>query len=123
GLREAIFRAVPQPLKVAITVGIGLFIALVGLVDSGIVRPGGTPLQLGVDGSLVGWPSAVFVIGLLLIAVLYAKQVRGAILIGILVSAVLAVIVEAVAGVGAQSEDNPGGWALSVPEIGGSPVQ
>src|SRR5690606_36776583 len=69
GLREAIFRAAPQPLKVALTVGIGLFSALAGLADSGIVRPGGTPLQLGVDGSLVGWPSAVFVIGLLLIAV------------------------------------------------------
>ncbi len=51
GLREAVFKAVPQQLKVAISVGLGLFIALVGLVNAGIVRPGaGTPVQLGVDG-------------------------------------------------------------------------
>ncbi|GAA4415416.1 NCS2 family permease [Georgenia halophila] len=123
GLREAVFRAVPQPLKTAITVGIGLFIALVGLVDAGIVRPGGTPLQLGVEGSLVGWPSLVFVVGLFLIAILMVRKVRGAILIGIVVAAILAAVIEAVAGVGLQDEEHPGGWALSVPELSGSPVQ
>ena len=45
GLREAVFRAVPQQLKVAISVGIGLFIALVGLVNAGIVRPGDGGLE------------------------------------------------------------------------------
>ncbi|WP_248257535.1 NCS2 family permease [Georgenia sp. EYE_87] len=124
GLREAVFRAVPHSLKVAISVGIGLFIALVGLVNAGIVRPGGTPLQLGVNGSLVGWPALVFVVGLLLIAFLMVKGVRGAILIGIVVAAVLAVIVEAVAKVGAADpENNVGGWALTVPALTGSPVQ
>src|SRR5699024_1923918 len=100
GLREAVFRAVPQPLKVAIPVGSGLFIALVGLVNAGIVRPGGTPLQLGVDGSLVGWPSVVFVVGLFLILVLLVKKVRGAILIGVVSATVLAAVVEAVAQIG-----------------------
>lgn len=52
GLREAVFRAVPAELKTAISVGIGLFIAFVGLLNAGVIRPGGTPVQLGIDGSL-----------------------------------------------------------------------
>ena len=120
GLREAVFRAVPQQLKVAISVGIGLFIALVGLVNAGIVRPGGTPLQLGVDGSLIGWPALVFVVGLFLILVLMVKKVRGAILIGVVVATVLAAIVEAVAQIGPMSDDNLGGWGLTVPTVDGS---
>ncbi|MFD1507162.1 NCS2 family permease [Georgenia yuyongxinii] len=125
GLRQAIFRAVPHQLKVAISVGIGLFIALVGLVNSGIVRTGGgTPLQLGVNGSLFGWPSIVFIVGLFTIAILMVRKVRGAILIGIVVAAVLAAIIEAVGDLGILSpEDNPGGWSLTVPALNGSPVQ
>nr|WP_226920628.1 NCS2 family permease [Georgenia subflava] len=122
GLREAVFKAVPYALKVAISVGIGLFIALVGLVNAGIVRPGGTPLQLGIDGSLAGWPALVFIIGLFTIAFLMVKKVRGAILIGIVVAAVLAAIVELVAGLGLAGEDNPGGWQLTIPALDGSPV-
>ena len=52
GFRTAVFRAVPASLKTAISVGIGLFITIIGLVDAGIVRTpagGGTPLELGVD--------------------------------------------------------------------------
>ena len=57
GVREMIFRAVPNSLRSAISVGIGLFIAFVGFVDSGVIRPGsGTPVTLGVGGSLEGWP-------------------------------------------------------------------
>lgn len=118
GFRAAVFTAVPPQLKTAISVGIGLFIALVGLVDAGIVRPGtGTPLALGVGGSLVGWPSLVFVVGLFLIVVLMVRGVRGAILIGILAATVLAIVIETVARVGAKSEDNPGGWGLNVPAL------
>jgi AGZA family xanthine/uracil permease-like MFS transporter len=121
GFREAVFAAVPGQLKIAISVGIGLFIALIGLVDGGIVRPGaGVPLTLGVGGELMGWPALVFVVGLLLTMVLFVRKVRGAILIGILSATVLAVIVEAVANVGGRSEDNPGGWGLEVPRLEGS---
>ena len=60
GFREAVFKAVPAQLKTAISVGIGLFIAFVGLLNAGIIRPGGTPVQLGVNGSLLGWPALVF---------------------------------------------------------------
>ena len=122
GLREAVFRAVPQQLKVAISVGLGLFIALVGLVNAGIVRPGGTPLQLGVNGSIVGWPALVFIVGLFLILVLMVKKVRGAILIGVIAATVLAGVIEAVAQVGPLSEDNVGGWGLTVPALDGDSV-
>ncbi len=123
GFREAVFHAVPASLKTAISVGIGLFIALIGLADAKIVRTGdGTPLQLGQGGSIVGWPSVVFVIGLILIIVLYVRKVRGALLIGIVVATILAAIVEAIGHVGAYSDDNPSGWSLSVPSLSGSPV-
>ncbi|MDO5724007.1 MAG: NCS2 family permease [Flaviflexus sp.] len=126
GLRQAIFNAVPQFLKTAISVGIGLFIALIGLVNAGIIRPGaGTPLDLGIHGSIASWPLLVFIIGLVTIIVLMVKKVRGAILIGILVATVLAIIVEAIGKLGPQAPDgsNPGGWGLTVPALTGSPVQ
>ncbi|WP_072344508.1 NCS2 family permease [Actinomyces urinae] len=122
GFREAVFNAVPNQLKVAISVGIGLFIAFVGLINAGIIRPGGTPVQLGIDGSLAGWPALVFVAGLLLTIVLYVRKVRGAILIGIISSTVLAVIIQAVAAIGPKSDENPTGWGVTVPELSGSPV-
>ena len=64
GFRKAVFHAVPAQLKVAISVGIGLFIALIGFVDAGFVRriPDAAqhpvPVQLGADGSWPGWPVA-----------------------------------------------------------------
>jgi len=118
GFREAVFRAVPVELKTAISVGIGLFIALIGLVDSGFVTTGvGTPLQLGRTGSLAGWPIVVFVFGLILMIVLMTRKVRGAILISIITATVLAVVLEAVAKVGARGAHNPLGWSLDVPAL------
>lgn len=122
GFREAVFNAVPNQLKVAISVGIGLFIAFVGLINAGIIRPGGTPVQLGIDGSLSGWPALVFVFGLLLTIVLYVRNVRGAILIGIVSSTVLAIIIQLIAQIGAKSDENPTGWGVTIPELKGSPV-
>jgi AGZA family xanthine/uracil permease-like MFS transporter len=114
-------------LKTAISVGIGLFIALIGLVDAGFVRripdAAGTtvPLQLGPTGQLQGWPTVVFVFGLLLTAVLVVRQTRGAILIGIVVTTVFAIVVEAVLDVGASfvppDQVNPRGWSLNVPAL------
>ncbi len=126
GFRNAVFHAVPPQLKTAISVGIGLFIALIGLVDAGIVRrvpdKSGTtvPVQLGATGSLDGWPVLVFAIGLMLMVTLYVLRVRAAILISILATTVLAVVVEAVANVGPSvsgSKVNPNGWNLNVPAI------
>ena len=122
GFREAVFRAVPAQLKTAISVGLGLFIALIGLIDAKVVRQGGTPLELGLGGSLQGWPTLVFMFGLFLTLILMVRKVRGAILIGILSSTVLAVIVEAVANLGAfNAEKNKTGWSLTVPHLNGSP--
>lgn len=122
GFREAVFAAVPNQLKVAISVGIGLFIAFVGLINAGIIRPGGTPVQLGIDGSIDGLPALVFVFGLFLTIILYVQKVRGAILVGILSSTVLAIIIQFVAPQGVRGDDNPTGWGVTVPELSGSPV-
>ncbi|ROS78747.1 NCS2 family permease [Cellulomonas sp. PhB143] len=122
GFREAVFKAVPVELKTAISVGIGLFIALVGFVNAGFVTPGaGTPLQLGTDGSLAGWPILVFVVGLLLTIVLWVRKVRGALLIAILTATALAVVIENVVHVGAKGTDgsNPLGWNLNAPSFDG----
>ena len=121
GFRKAVFEAVPLQLKVAISVGIGLFIAFIAVVDAGFVRrpqaAGGPPVELGVGGSLRGWPVLIFVVGLAVMVALYARKVRGAILIGILVATVLAIVVEAIFSLGARSADNPSGWGLSVPKL------
>jgi AGZA family xanthine/uracil permease-like MFS transporter len=123
GFRKAIFEAVPTQLKVAISVGIGLFIALIGFVDAGFVRRTDNPpvpVQLGLGGFLAGWPVLVFVVGLILMIVLYARRVKGAILISIVVTTVLAIIVEALAKVGPTvgpgGAFNPKGWNLTVPD-------
>ncbi|MBU8858483.1 MULTISPECIES: NCS2 family permease [unclassified Micromonospora] len=126
GLRTAVFRSVPTQLKTAIGVGIGLFLTIIGLVDAGFVRRvpdaanSTVPVGLGINGKIVSWPMLVFVVGLLITLVLVVRRVRGAILIGILASTVLAIVVEAIANVGPSFVDgkpNPKGWALNVPEL------
>ncbi|MEV4626710.1 NCS2 family permease [Micromonospora sp. NPDC049523] len=126
GLRTAVFHSVPTQLKTAIGVGIGLFLTIIGLVDAGFVRripdAAGTtvPVGLGINGKLVTWPALVFVLGLLVTLVLVVRKVRGAILIGIVASTVLAIVVEAIANVGPSFVDgkpNPSGWSLNVPEL------
>ncbi|WGW12662.1 NCS2 family permease [Saxibacter everestensis] len=124
GFREAIFRAVPAQLKTAITVGIGLFIALIGLVNSGFVRSGaGTPLELGIGGFLLGMPTLVFVLVLLALLVMHTLKVKGAILYAIVGGTVLAIILEATLSIGPRGTDeagqvtNPTGWGLGSPAL------
>jgi adenine/guanine/hypoxanthine permease len=117
GFREAVFHAVPAQLKIAISVGIGLFIALIGFVDAGFVRRTDAPpvpVQLGPTGQLAGWPVFVFVVGLALVITLWVLRVKGAILISILATTVLAIIVEALGGFGSVQESATG-WYLNVP--------
>ncbi len=127
GFRRAVFHAVPQQLKVAISVGIGLFIALIGFVDARFVTRipdeflTTVPVQMGPDGHLAGWPVLVFVVGLVLVIALWARKVKGAILASIVLTTVLAVIVEAVGDLGSASERS-GGWALSIPKVSGDLV-
>ncbi|MGV2952144.1 NCS2 family permease [Glutamicibacter sp. AGC46] len=120
GFRTAVFNAVPAGLKTAIVVGIGMFIALIGLVNAGFVQrlPDAAnttvPVGLGFDGELMGWPILVFVVGLLLTMALVVRKVKGAILIGIVVSAILANILEAVFHIGAMETNT---WSLVVPSL------
>lgn len=96
GFREAVFNAVPIELKRAIGVGIGWFILFIGLVDAGFVKPGqGTPLALG---DLTGTPILVAVIGLLLTSYLFARGIRGAFLISIVVTTVIAIALNYASG-------------------------
>jgi AGZA family xanthine/uracil permease-like MFS transporter len=87
--REAIFDSIPMNLKHAVSVGIGLFIAIIGLSGAGIVVPGnGTVLALG---DLTSGPVAVALFGILVTGVLLAKNVSGAILIGIIASTLIGI--------------------------------
>jgi adenine/guanine/hypoxanthine permease len=127
GLREWVMHIIPLALKQSISVGIGLFIAFIGFVDAGFVRriPDAAnttvPVQLGVGNRLIGWPTVVFVFGLLLTIALMVRRVRAAILLGIVVTAIFAIALNAIVDVGpridAAGNVNPAGWALTVPSV------
>src|SRR5881296_4234147 len=89
--REAVMDAVPMGLKRAIGVGIGLFIAFIGFFTAGfVVKPAAGPLPVGL-GTLKGLPIVVFLLGFILTAVLLARRMRGALLLGILGTTVIAI--------------------------------
>ncbi|MFC9221924.1 NCS2 family permease [Streptomyces hygroscopicus] len=117
GLRQRVMDAIPSGLRRAIAIGIGLFIALIGLVDSGFVsrNPDAAhttvPLGLGVAGRLQGWPVLVFVVGLALTFVLVVRKTRGAILIGIVTMTVVAIVINSLA----HAPDAQ--WGLTVPKV------
>jgi AGZA family xanthine/uracil permease-like MFS transporter len=123
GVRKAVFNAVPNELKAAIAVGIGLFICFIGLVDAGFVRrlPDAAhttvPVGLGINGSIDSWPTLVFVVGLILIGVLFVRRVKGAILIGVLAATALSIVIEAIFHVGPSKGVNPLGWNLGYPVL------
>ncbi|GAA1610720.1 NCS2 family permease [Leucobacter chromiireducens] len=130
GLRRMIFDAVPVQLKLAITVGIGFFIAFIGFVNSGFVDATGQsspPVGLGPSG--VGFittvPTVIFVVTLVLTGILVAKKVKGGILIGLVTGTIIAVIVEAIWKIGpkfgADGAVNPGGWSLTEPVLSDKP--
>ena len=103
-VREAIFNAIPKNLKAAVSVGIGLFIAFIGLQNANIVIGGSTLLQLvSVDGyNEVNGTAATFndvgitvllaIIGIIITGFLVVKNIKGNILWGILITWVLGII-------------------------------
>ena len=92
GLREMVLNAIPMDLKRAIGIGIGLFIAIIGLVNGGIVVAGsGTIVTL--NPSLQHWTILVFAFGLVLTSALVARRIKGALLLGIIGTTVLATII------------------------------
>ncbi|MFJ8646856.1 NCS2 family permease [Streptomyces sp. NPDC093546] len=116
GLREAVMHAIPKPLKQAISVGIGMFIAFIGFIDAGFAtripgETGSVPVQLGATGQLSGWPVLVFCLGVLLTIALMARGVRGAILISIVTMTAVAIAINELA------EMRPLAWGLTVPSF------
>ena len=103
-VREAIFNAIPLNLKSAVSVGIGLFIAFIGLQNAKIVIGGSTLVQLfsiegynelnGVKASMndVGITVLLAVIGVIITAILVVKNVKGNILWGILITWILGIL-------------------------------
>ncbi|MBR6968088.1 MAG: NCS2 family permease [Ruminococcus sp.] len=96
-VREAIFDSIPLPLKRAVSVGIGLFIAFIGLQNAGLSVDSATLVTLvnfRENFSTSGICALLALIGLLLMAVLYIKKVKGSILIGIFATWILGIICE-----------------------------
>ena len=90
GMRERIMEAIPLDLKKAIAIGIGLFIAFIGMVNSGIVVQGTPVVDLG---RLTTWPIFCTFFGLALTIALRARGVRGDLLIGIVLTTILATVI------------------------------
>lgn len=117
GLRQRVMDAIPGGLRRAIAIGIGLFISLIGLVDSGFVsrNPDAAhttvPMGLGQGGQLTGWPVLVFAAGLALTFILLVRKAPGAILIGIVVMTVVAIVINSLVEIPDIS------WGLSVPTV------
>ncbi|PWJ49075.1 putative MFS transporter, AGZA family, xanthine/uracil permease [Faecalicatena contorta] len=100
GLREAIIRSIPDAVKTAITPGIGLFITIIGLKNSGLVVGNSATLVSMVDFAQWRNPDVdltpmmgalVALIGLIIMGVLHAKKVKGSILIGIVASTIIGI--------------------------------
>lgn len=125
GLRRLIMDAIPLVMKHAITMGIGLFVCLIGLVQAGFVTgmpgeggvAGEKPIQLGTADMLTGWPVLCFSFTVLLIFMLQVRKVPGAILLGIVGGTLLAGAVHRLAGLDKQD------WGgRNAPEMPGSVV-
>jgi adenine/guanine/hypoxanthine permease len=113
GFREAVLNAIPMALKVAIGVGIGLFIAFIGLVNAGIVIHPEAGTIVGINPDLTTLRILIFAIGFAVTAALVARKTRGALLIGILLTTIVAIVINEVWGNGALY-DTPG--VAAVPE-------
>ena len=101
GLREAIMNAIPIELKKAIAIGIGLFIAFIGLTNSGlVVRGTGTPVDLA---PFTTWPVIITIVGILVTIGLRAIGIPGDLFVGIILTTVFATIVNYAADVYPES--------------------
>ncbi|AWB82354.1 MFS transporter [Corynebacterium yudongzhengii] len=125
GFRQLVFEAIPQSMKAAMSVGIGAFISIIGFVGGGFVTrvPDAAnttvPVSLGIGGSISTIPTLVFVFGLILCGILAVRNVPGGLFIGIVVTTILAIVLEAIFKVGPVNDDagnyNEGGWGMAVP--------
>jgi AGZA family xanthine/uracil permease-like MFS transporter len=114
GLRQAVVRAVPLSMKKAIGLGIGLFLALIGLVDAGFVSRSPAdpvPVVLGAAGHLRGFPVLLFAATLLFTGWLVVRRFPGALLVGIVSSTLVAVAAKLAFGDAAGFK----AWELAIP--------
>ncbi|MFV0345763.1 MAG: NCS2 family permease [Bacteroidales bacterium] len=103
-VREAIFNAIPQDIKYAVTAGIGLFITFIGLKGAGVIASSdATFVTLGNMGSA---PALLAFVGIILTAILLIKNVKGALLLGIVITYLLGIVAQLT------------GWYAVNPEIG-----
>lgn len=98
-VREAIFYAIPMQLKKGISVGIGLFIAFIGLQSAGIVVNDDatlvTLIDFRADFHTAGICALLAIVGFFIVTILYVKQFKGAILVGIIATWVIGMICQA----------------------------
>lgn len=115
GFRTMVFNAIPQSMKAAMGVGIGLFLAMIGFVDGGFVTrlPDAAnttvPVTLGINGSIATWPALIFVLGVIICSFCVIRKVPGGLFLAIVLTTIIALIVEAVVG----SEH----WSMATPGI------
>ncbi len=119
GVREYIINSVPSSLKLATAAGIGLFLAIIGFNNAGLVVHDPHALLMLGDVTAPGALLALF--GLLTIAILLARRWRGAILIGIALTSILAIILKAEVFMGPEGEAAFAGfhgkwlWGIAAP--------
>jgi adenine/guanine/hypoxanthine permease len=107
GIRRALLDAVPVPLKFGIGAGIGAFIFTIGAFNGGLVAATGNPADPVAIGNLNSATSIVTLGGLLLTAVLYARNIKGSLILGIIGATIIGIAVNAMQG-GATYKDFPG---------------
>ncbi len=91
GVREAIVKSIPESLKKAVSVGIGLFIAIIGLANAGIVSSSTGTIIGFVNFNLSNAAALVAILGLVVTIVLYVLKVPGAILLGIIITTIIGI--------------------------------
>ena len=106
GVREKIVRAIPYSLKIAITCGIGLFIAFIGLKNGGVIVA--NPATYVSHGDFTSGPVVVCLIGILLTIILVARKVPAAIIIGIIATSIIGLFVPN--GNGGHVTSMPDAW-------------
>ena len=117
-VRETIFNAIPLCLKHAVSVGIGLFIAFIGLQNAGIIVGGSTLVTLvdfRVNFSTAGISAFLAVLGVVVTVIMYARNIRGAILLGILATWGMGILCQ-VAGI--YVPDPASGYYSLMPTMG-----
>ena len=105
GVREKIVKCIPYPIKIAITCGIGIFIAFIGLKNSGIIVS--NPVTLVAPGNFSQGPVALALAGIIIVLILVARRVPGAIVIGIIGTTLIGLFVPTAKAATSRACPNP----------------